>query len=199
MYNELYDFIFDQLCKNYAAEEAEMQQVVQGLQSSGKLNPLDYGQDKKLADCRFMKSGQQLSAVNSFKTPFEKIGALRVAHKQMVAEINYFTRYSKSGRIELNEDIVIASLMLAFLNSNLEHPIVNMFLMQHFSFVDYSVGESGKFLHRKPRIALMLLNYVTVVEKFRQIVDAKGHQGKPSEKVEESKGSFATAEDTEKD
>ena len=125
-------------------EEEMMKKHVMEIRSSGKFNPIEYGQDKNLAGCKFARSIQQLSLLDTFKTPFEKIACLRSTHKQIATEIDEYTKMIKLPKIALNEDIVIASLMTVFVYSNVEHPIVNTLIIQYFCYVDYSIGEAGK-------------------------------------------------------
>lgn len=144
VYKELYDYLFKQLARNYENEEKEIKKTIEIICAKEEFNPIEYGQDKLLIKCSFSKSSKKINLINDCKTPFEKMEALRVVHKQIVGEIEEFAAAKKLPKIALNEDIVIASLMTAFLNSGIEHPIVNMLILQNFSYVEYCIGEMGK-------------------------------------------------------
>jgi hypothetical protein len=142
VFGDMHDYISTQLAKNYTAEEAEFHTTILSLRD--RFNPLEYGQDKHLVHCNFAQSSLFLAQLNSYKLPYEKMGCLRRTHKQIATDIEEYTKAQKLPRIPLNEDIVLASLMTAFLRANLEHPIVNMIIVQHFSYVDYSISEMGR-------------------------------------------------------
>ena len=112
-----------------------------------QFNPKDYGQDKTLLACSFLKTGQLLSKMNEYRTPFEKIDLLVLVHKQIKLDINEHILNTKLKQIPLSGDILISSMITAIVNSLLiENIISNMLLIQYFSYVNYSTSEVGNIL-----------------------------------------------------
>jgi len=143
VFKELYDHIFGLLSKNYNSEENNLIAFIEKKFMKTGFNPLDYGQHKSLIGCKFTKTSQLFPYVNLYATPFEKINVIKGIHKQVKQEIDEYLYLKKLPKIELNEDILIASLMTAFVNSKIENPISNMLFIQYFSFADYCIGETG--------------------------------------------------------
>lgn len=72
------------------------------------------------------------------------IKTLQRTHKQITRDIEEYG-LNIGQHIAINGDIAIASLMTAFLNSKIMHPIKCSTYVQYFSYVDYNIGEVSIF------------------------------------------------------
>lgn len=153
---EIYLHVFEKLCSNYQVEEKALKAVLNSYKNKAKFNPKDYGQDKALLSCSFLKTGQLLSKMNDYNTPFEKIELLKQAYKQMQLDIE--EHLAEGRQIPLSGDIVIASMIAALVNGPLaENVIANMMIVEYFSYVNYNTSGVG----------FMVTSYIAVIEKLR--------------------------------
>jgi len=129
----------------YAEEEQQLKKKIEAI--AGIFNPCEYGQDKRLANCPLDKSIKTFHNLNKAIAPFEVIKTIQRTHKQITKDIEEYG-LNIGQHITINGDIAIASLMTVFLNSNIMTPIKWSMYAQHFSYIDYKIGEVSIFLCR---------------------------------------------------
>lgn len=81
--------------------------------------------------------------LNDAIAPFEVVNILLRTHKQISDDIKEFAVRKKIGKIEINGDVIISSLMTIFVNSNIHNPLKNSTYIQYFSYLDYNIGSLG--------------------------------------------------------
>ena len=118
------------------------------MKNDGTFKPQEYGQDDKFAVCPFKRSIEILSGLNTTTTPFEVASILQKTHRQIAEEFEEFALSLGMRDVPINGDIVIASLMTAFIHAGIEHPIEKMLYIQHFSYIAYNISEVGIFAYK---------------------------------------------------
>lgn len=130
---------------SYQSEEDAIKKRLGAMRNTGSFNPCEYGQDKRLVDCPLKRSTEVFEELNKAVAPFEIVDILLRTHKQITEDIKEFAGSRKMGKVEINGDVIISSLMTISTHCDFHSPIKNSVYVQHFSYLDYNIGSLGNF------------------------------------------------------
>lgn len=158
VFDVVFEKIYETLCYSLQKEEDSLGKILVNLKLKNEFNPINFGQAQELSNCSFKKSSDFLEEINNKRTPFEKVDVLKQVNMLILKDIKSHL-LSLNLAMELNERIMYASFMTTFLGSKMEHPLVQMKLMEYFLYVEYNAGETG----------LLIKTFIMTINDFQKI------------------------------